>query len=75
MSTQKSTFASNSLMEHLVRGAIGIGALIYAIQVAHSTPWLSLGLGLLMLAAFRGCPICWSIGLIETIYRKFSAPH
>ena len=73
MPEQKSTFASNSLTEHLLRGAMGIALLTYAIQVAHSAPWLSLGLGLLMLVVFRGCPVCWSIGLVETIHRKFSA--
>jgi hypothetical protein len=23
------------------------------------------------LLAFRGCPICWTIGFVETTYRKF----
>jgi hypothetical protein len=73
MPESKSTFASHSLTEHLLRGAMGVALLTFAVQVAHSAPWISLALGLLMLVAFRGCPICWSIGLIETIHRKLAA--
>jgi hypothetical protein len=59
-------FASKTLSEHLLRGAAGIGALWCAIAIAASHPWGSLALGGLVLLAFRGCPICWSIGLFET---------
>jgi hypothetical protein len=38
----------------------------YAVAVAEIHPWASLALGALMLLAFRGCPICWTIGLFET---------
>ncbi len=60
-------FASKSLIEHLLRGAVGIGTFWYAITIAEIHPWGSLALGALVLLAFRGCPICWTIGLIETI--------
>jgi type VI protein secretion system component VasF len=36
---------------------------------------VSLGLGAAALVALRGCPICWTIGLVETIWNAlgFSA--
>jgi hypothetical protein len=51
---------------HILRGAIGIAALWYALAIAETDPWGSLVSGMLVLLAFRGCPICWTIGLFET---------
>ena len=65
-------FASNTLTEHTLRGAIGIAALGYAVAIAETHPWVSLALGTLVLVAFRGCPICWTIGLFETARRHAS---
>ena len=59
-------FASNTLTEHILRGAIGIGALWLAVAIGATHPWSSLALGVVVLIAFRGCPICWTIGLFET---------
>ncbi len=67
------TFASNTLIEHLLRGAAGATALILAIHVSGSHPILALGLGVCMLVAFRGCPVCWTTGLIETVRNRFNA--
>jgi hypothetical protein len=73
----KGMFASNSLLEHLARGFAGIAALAAAIAVAQwSTEWwavsVSLGLGAITLTLFRGCPVCWTVGLIETGYRTLA---
>jgi hypothetical protein len=46
---------------------VGIGALWLAVAIAASHPWSSLALGVLVLLAFRGCPICWTVGLVETV--------
>ena len=59
-------FASETLIEHVLRGTVGIGALWYAVAIAEIHPWASLALGALVLLAFRGCPIRWTIGLFET---------
>ena len=70
-------FASNTLVEHILRGATGFGALWVAVAIAASHPWGSLALGGLVLLAFRGCPICWTIGLFETAgqhWRRRQAP-
>ena len=65
-------FASETFLEHIARGAVGIGALWFAIAIAAIHPWFSLALGVVMLLAFRGCPICWTIGLFETASRQWS---
>ena len=67
-------FASNTLTEHILRGAIGIAALGYAVAIAEIHPSGSLASGMLVLLAFRGCPICWTIGLFETA-RQQSMPQ
>ncbi|CAN7521555.1 hypothetical protein LJR220_004729 [Bradyrhizobium sp. LjRoot220] len=64
-------FASNTLVEHVLRGVVGIGALWLAIAIAATHPWGSLALGAVVLIAFRGCPICWTIGLLETARRQW----
>jgi hypothetical protein len=70
-------FASENLFEHLARGLIGFGAVALAVYIGLK-PGLgfavvSLGLGAAALVALRGCPICWTIGLVETIWNALSA--
>jgi hypothetical protein len=64
-------FASNTLLEHGLRGLVGIGTLWYAVTIAATHPLGSLALGALALLAFRGCPICWAIGLVETASQRW----
>ena len=59
-------FANTSLLGHLVRGGIAALLAIWAIQ--HQTrPALSLAAAAGAIIAFRGCPLCWTIGLVETL--------
>lgn len=60
-------FGSTFLGAHLMRGAAAAALLAWAIvhQTAH--PWLSLGAGVAALVALRGCPMCWTVGLVETL--------
>ena len=60
-------FGSAFLGAHLMRGAAAAALLAWAIihQTAH--PWLSLGAGAAALVALRGCPMCWTVGLVETL--------
>ena len=67
----KTMFASGGLVEHLARGVVGICALNYAISISAQHPIYSLALGVVSLLAFRGCLTCWTIGLVETMYRLF----
>jgi hypothetical protein len=65
-------FGSKSLTVHLARGIIGIGALAIGVtqQVAH--PWLMFASLPLALVALRGCPMCWTVGLVQTVVAKFT---
>jgi hypothetical protein len=67
-------FGSAFLGAHVMRGAAAAALLVWAIvhQTAH--PWLSFGAGVAALAALRGCPICWTVGLVETLSQSRRAP-
>lgn len=67
----KGLFASESLIGHLLRGGIGIALMTWAIQHQTQTA-LCLVAAAGALFAFRGCPICWSIGLFESLKHKFT---
>ncbi len=62
-------FASRTVAEHLARGAFGLGAFAAAMVLAPSHPW-ALALLPLAFVALRGCPMCWTVGLIETVAAK-----
>ncbi|WP_380285055.1 hypothetical protein [Kitasatospora purpeofusca] len=64
-----SGYASRTVARHLARGGVGFGALLGAFALlpfAGPVALLLLPVGLL---AFRGCPTCWVIGLVETVSR------
>ena len=62
-------FASESVLGHLLRGVIATSLLVWAIR-HQSEPMLSLGAGVAALIVFRGCPICWTVGLVETVLQR-----
>ncbi len=62
-------FASKSLSEHLVRGGVGLGALIGSIALIPVAGLVSLLLLPVGVVALRGCPTCWAIGLMQTLSR------
>ncbi|MQM28222.1 hypothetical protein [Glycomyces albidus] len=64
-----SGFASASLTRHLVRGVIGFGGLIGSLALLPVVGWASLLLLPVGVVALRGCPVCWAIGLAETVSR------
>ena len=63
-------FATRTLTGHVIRGAVAFALLYVAIQ-QHLHPVASLFAGLLALVAMRGCPMCWTIGLAETIQQRW----
>lgn len=74
-------FCSSSIGIHLLRGAGAVILLGLAFLVAtHAAiaPAYRLGAAPLVVGAFlllRGCPMCWLMGLFETIgKRKGTAP-
>ena len=64
-------FASQTLLGHLLRGAVAIELLIWAFTHQSHTA-LSFLAAIGALIAFRGCPICWTIGLVETVLQKIN---
>ena len=64
-----SLFASSSVAVHLTRGVLGFGALTLALAWAPDG-WPALLLIPLALWAFRGCPMCWTMGLVQTLLRR-----
>jgi hypothetical protein len=64
-----SRFASASLARHVVRGVIGFGALVGSVALLPVVGWFSVLLLPIGVVALRGCPMCWVIGLVETVSR------
>lgn len=66
-----STFASSSVSRHLLRGSLGISALMLSIASLQTGTILGITGGALLavssLVFLRGCPMCWVLGLIETV--------
>ncbi|KIF00380.1 hypothetical protein PL81_41550 [Streptomyces sp. RSD-27] len=62
-------FASASLSRHLVRGVLGFGSLVLAVVLLPYAWPVSLALLPAGLLALRGCPMCWAVGLAQTLSR------
>ena len=62
-------FASQSLLGHVIRGIIAACLLTWAFLHQDQTA-LSLLAAVGAIIAFRGCPVCWVIGLVETLVQK-----
>lgn len=40
---------------------------VLAFASASTSPVLAIAAGLFAVIAFRGCPMCWTAGLVETV--------
>lgn len=60
-------FASKSVPRHVLKGVVGFGTIIAAFALIPVLGWFSLVLAPLGLLVLRGCPMCWTIGLLQTI--------
>ncbi len=58
-----------SLPRHLVRGAVGFGALVAAFALLPAFGPASLLLAPVGVLALRGCPTCWVLGLVQIVSR------
>ncbi len=63
---RSSPFASASVTQHYLRGALGLLALVLAFTGAALGMPAALALLLVTVAAWRGCPTCWAVGLMQT---------
>ena len=64
-------FASRSVTVHVVRGVLGLLALVAGIALASQSGWWLL-LVPVPVALWRGCPTCWLMGLVATRGRAAS---
>jgi hypothetical protein len=62
--------ASASVPRHLLRGLIGVLALVGAAAGTPAVGPVALLLLLVTVAAWRGCPTCWTVGLLQTMGRS-----
>jgi len=60
-------FASKTIAGHLVRGLIAAALIAWAWGHQSSAPGFAALAGIAALVAMRGCPLCWTMGLFETI--------
>lgn len=67
LSARNAPLASDSLAEHLLRGVVGLILGVLAIVLVRVTGPVSLLLLILTAVAWRGCPSCWTVGLIGTL--------
>jgi hypothetical protein len=67
---ERSPFASRTVTRHLLRGAAGIALVVVAFAAASTSPVLAIAAGTFAVVAFRGCPMCWSVGLVETVANR-----
>jgi hypothetical protein len=60
-------FGNKSVGIHLLRGVLGFGALFVGASSISDKLWLSLVLLPAAVFLLKGCPFCWTIGLLETV--------
>jgi hypothetical protein len=63
-------FASATVGRHYARGVLGLVALVAAIAGTSVAGPAALLLLVLTVAAWRGCPTCWAVGLMQTKERE-----
>ncbi len=61
-----SPLASTSIKRHYARGALGLIALMAAVLGAAVVTPVALVLLIVTVVAWRGCPSCWAVGLMQT---------
>ena len=60
-------FGSTSIAAHLTRGVIAAALIAWAVLDQSSNPAFAVIAIVLALVAMRGCPMCWVLGLVETV--------
>jgi hypothetical protein len=68
-----SPFCSRSVTRHLLRGLAGILLVVWALANGADHPVFAIAAGVTAILAWRGCPMCWTIGLVETMARRLKA--
>jgi hypothetical protein len=60
-------FGNRTIALHILRGVLGVAALYGSLSTMNHTIWPSIVLLPAALYLLKGCPMCWTMGLIETI--------
>jgi hypothetical protein len=60
-------FGSTSIAAHLTRGVIAAALIAWAVLHLSSNPTFAVIAIVLAIVAMRGCPMCWVLGLVETV--------
>ena len=60
-------FASKTIAAHITRGVIAAALITWALLHQSSDPAFAAAAGAAAVVAMRGCPLCWTMGLLETI--------
>ena len=60
-------FGNRTIRVHLLRGVLGVSALYISLSVLRGTNWRALIFLAAALYLLKGCPMCWTLGLIETL--------
>jgi hypothetical protein len=68
-------FGNRSLAVHLARGILGVAALSASLATIGHTIWPSLLLLPLSVYLLKGCVMCWTVGLIETLVMTVHRHH
>jgi hypothetical protein len=63
-------FSSMTIAAHLMRGVIAAVLIAWALLLQSSDPGFAVAAGVLAVIAMRGCPLCWTLGLVETISQR-----
>jgi len=66
-------FKSPTVVIHLLRGILGFGFLWIALQYWPALGWWTVVPAIGALLCLGGCPMCWMVGLIETVVRRKTA--
>ena len=68
-------FCSRSVGVHLLRGIAAFSLIVLTFYFGASQPLLAIPLLLGAFFLLRGCPMCWMVGLFETIRNQRQAKH
>lgn len=73
--SSRAPLASSSVHRHLLRGAVGLLAVLGTILLFGVLGPVSLILLPVAVVAWRGCPTCWAVGMMGTLSdRRATAP-
>ena len=63
-------FRSPTVAFHILRGILGFGVLAIALYYAPIVGWWALVPGIAAFVCLGGCPMCWTVGLVDTVLRR-----